>query len=151
MLANGRVWKHFRWLHSSWEACGASSTRASSQVHVSVRHHAHFNPLWGHCQEYKIDKNATSTRATLSEKRSTFADYNLTLLESFCLTPHEKQIQKVVARWKICRQEQCLQEQCVNSAKAKKYLASCVASEVLWVTDKLSSFPSKAEFSQIDK
>ena len=61
------------------------------------------NPLWGHCQEYKIEKNAILQERLLSEKRSTFAYYNLTLFESFCLTDHEKQIQKVVEHWKVCQ------------------------------------------------
>ena len=29
--------------------------------------------------------------------------YNLTLSESFCLTDHEKQVQKFVAHWKVCQ------------------------------------------------
>ena len=62
-----------------------------------------FNPLWGHCQEYKIEKNAVLQERLLSEKRSTFAHSNLTLSESFCLTDHEKQIQKFVAHWKVCQ------------------------------------------------
>ena len=62
-----------------------------------------FNPLWGHCQEYKSEKNAILQECLLSDKRSTFAHYNLTLSESFCLTDHEKQIQKFVAHWKVCQ------------------------------------------------
>ena len=62
-----------------------------------------FNPLWGHCQEYKFEKNAILQERLLSEKRSTFVYYNLTLSESFCLTDHEKQIQKFVAHWKVCQ------------------------------------------------
>ena len=48
-----------------------------------------FNPLWGHCQEYKIQKIAILQECLLSEKRSAFAYYNLTLSESFCLTDHD--------------------------------------------------------------
>ena len=40
------------------------------------------NPLWGNCQEYKIEKNAILQERLLSEKRSTFVNYNLTLSES---------------------------------------------------------------------
>ena len=40
------------------------------------------NPLWGHCQEYKIEKNTILQERLLSEKRSTFVYYNLTLSES---------------------------------------------------------------------
>ena len=43
------------------------------------------------------------------------------------------------------------QEQCVQSAKTTKSVASCVASQVLQVPDKLPSFPTKAEFSQIER
>ena len=43
------------------------------------------------------------------------------------------------------------QEECIHSAKTAKCVASCVASQVLQVTDKLPSFPSKAEFSQIER
>ena len=62
-----------------------------------------FNPLWGHSQEYKIKKTAILKERLLSEKRSPFAYYNLTLSESVCLTDHEKQIQKFVAHWKVCQ------------------------------------------------
>ena len=62
-----------------------------------------FNPLWGHCQEYKVEKNAILQERLLSEKRSNFPDYNLTMSESFCLTDHEKQIQKFVVHWKACQ------------------------------------------------
>ena len=43
-------------------------------------------------------KTAILQQRLLSEKRSTFASYNITLSESFCLTDHEKQIQKFVAK-----------------------------------------------------
>ena len=43
------------------------------------------------------------------------------------------------------------QEECVQSAKTAKSVASCVASQVLQVADKLPSFPRKAEFSQIER
>ena len=42
-------------------------------------------------------------------------------------------------------------EECVHSAKTAKCVASCVASKVLQVTDKLPSFPSKAQSSQIER
>ena len=42
-----------------------------------------FNPSWGHCQEYKIEKNAILQERLLSEKRSAFAYYNLTSFEFF--------------------------------------------------------------------
>ena len=42
-----------------------------------------FNPLWGHFQEYKIEKSAILQERLLSERRSTFANYNLTSLEFF--------------------------------------------------------------------
>ena len=61
------------------------------------------NPLWGHCRGFKIEKNAILQESLLSEKRSTFADYNLTLSESFCLTDHENQIKKFLAHWKVCQ------------------------------------------------
>ena len=102
------------------------------------------NPLWGHCQEYKIEKKAILQERPLSEKRSAFADYNLTLSEIFCLTDHEKPVQKFVAHWKVCQkssQKEVIREECVQSAKIAKSVASCVASQVLQVTDKLPSFP----------
>ena len=40
---------------------------------------------------------------------------------------------------------------CVHSAKTTKCVASCVASQVLLVSDKLPSFPSKAQSSQIER
>ena len=52
------------------------------------------NPLWGHCQECKIEKNAILQERLLSEKRSTFANYNLTLSESFCVIHHENHFGK---------------------------------------------------------
>ena len=52
------------------------------------------NPLWGQCQEYKIERNAILQERLLTEKRSTFADCNLTFSESFCLTDYEKQKSK---------------------------------------------------------
>ena len=60
-------------------------------------------PLWGHCQEYKIEKNAILQERLLSEKPSTCVHYNLALSESICFADHEKQIQKFVAHWKVCQ------------------------------------------------
>ena len=40
---------------------------------------SYIDPLWGHCQEYNIEKNAILQEHLLSENRSTFAYYNLTL------------------------------------------------------------------------
>ena len=57
-----------------------------------------FNPLWGHCQEYKILQERLA-----SENRSIFANCNLTLSESICLNDHEKQIQKFVAPEKFAK------------------------------------------------
>ena len=45
----------------------------------------------------KLRKKAILSERLLSEKRSAFAYYNLTLSESFCLTDHEKQVEKFVA------------------------------------------------------
>ena len=42
------------------------------------------------------------------------------------------------------------QEECVQSAKTEECIAPCVTSQVLQVTDKFPSFPSKAEFSQME-
>ena len=88
------------------------------------------------------------------KERNIFGDYNLTLSESFCLTDLEKQIQKVRGTLKslpkiVSKRSQ--QEECVYSAKAAKCVAPCVASQVLHATDKLPSFPGKAEFSQIER
>ena len=78
------------------QKCGKRAPR-------SVEFNFFVNPLWGHCQEYKIEKNTIQQERLLSEKRSTFANYNLTLSECFCLTDHEKHIQKFVAHWKVCQ------------------------------------------------
>ena len=42
------------------------------------------------------------------------------------------------------------QEECIQSAKTARCVAPCVPSQVLEITDELLSFPSKAEFSQIE-
>ena len=42
------------------------------------------------------------------------------------------------------------QEECVQSAKTARCVAPCVPTQVLQVIDELPSFPSKAEFSQIE-
>ena len=44
----------------------------------------------------QIEKNGILQERLLSEKRSSFVYYNLTLSESICVTDHEKQIQKFV-------------------------------------------------------
>ena len=51
----------------------------------------------------KLRKTQSYNSAFYQKKRSTFAYYNPTLSESFCLTDHEKQIQKFVAHWKVCQ------------------------------------------------
>ena len=51
----------------------------------------------------KLRKMQSYKRVFYQKKRSTFACYNLTLSESFCLTDHEKQIQKFVAHWIVCQ------------------------------------------------
>ena len=43
------------------------------------------------------------------------------------------------------------QEECVHSAKTAKFVASCVASQVLQVSNKFPSFPSKAQSIQIER
>ena len=43
------------------------------------------------------------------------------------------------------------QEECVQSAKTTRCVASFVALQVLQGTDKLPSFPSQAEFSQVER
>ena len=64
-----------------------------------------------------------------------------------------KNIQKFVAHRKVCQkssERKNHQEECVQSAKTARCVAPCVPSQVLQVTDELPSFPSKAEFSQIE-
>ena len=78
------------------------------------------NPLWGHCQDYKIEKKAILQGRLLSEKRSALAEYNLTLSESFCLTDHEKQVQKFVAHWKVCQKSSQREVIRKNAYKAPK-------------------------------
>ena len=78
------------------------------------------NPLWGHCQEYKIEKNAILQERLLSEKGSTFVHYNLTLSESICFADHEKQIQKFVAHRKVCQKSSQREVTRKNAYKAPK-------------------------------
>ena len=78
------------------------------------------NPLWGHCQEYKFEKNAILQERLLSEKRSTFVYYNLTVSESICFADHEKQIQKFVAYWKVCQKSSQREVIRKNAYKAPK-------------------------------
>ena len=56
---------------------------------------------------------------------------------------HTKSLPKIVTK-------RSHQEECVQSAKTARCVAPCVPSQVLQVTDELPSFPSKAEFSQIE-
>ena len=78
------------------------------------------NPLWGHCQEYKIEKNAILQEHLLSEKQSTFVYYNLTLSESICFADHQKQIQKFMAHWKVCQKSSQREVIRKNAYKAPK-------------------------------
>ena len=78
------------------------------------------NPLWGHCQEYKIEKNAILQERLLLEKRSTFVYYNLTLSESICFADHEKQIQKFVAHQNVCQKSSQREVIGKNAYKAPK-------------------------------
>ena len=100
----------------------------------------------------QTQKNAILQERLLSEKRSTFVYSNLTLSESIFFADHEKQIQKFVAHRKVCQNR--LKEKSSGRMRTKRQTARCVApcvpSQVLQVTDKLPSFPSKAEFSQIE-
>ena len=91
--------------------------------------------------------------AFLSEKRSTLAITTLPFLKvlshwSRKISPKIrgtlKSLPKVVSKKRH-------QEECIPSAKTAKRVSSCVASQVLQVTDNLPSFPSKAEFSQIER
>ena len=91
-----RFWKNWRQTFKLW-GFGFDDVLEILEVPLLV------NPLWGHCHEYKIEKKAILRERLLSEKRSAFAYYNLSLSESFCLTDHEKQVQKFVAHWKVCQ------------------------------------------------
>ena len=68
----------------------------------------------------KLRKKAILPERLLSEKRSDFAYYNLTLSESFCLTDHEKQVQKFVAHWKVCQKSSQREVIRKNAYKAPK-------------------------------
>ena len=103
------------------------------------------NPLWGHCQEYKIEKNAILQEHLLSEKRNTFVCYNLTLSERICFADHENKsksswhtesLPKIVSK-------RSHQEECIQSAKTARCVAPCVPSQVLQITDELPSFPQQ--------
>ena len=76
--------------------------------------------LWGHCQEYKVEKNAILQERLLSEKRSTFVHYNLTLSERICFADHEKHIQKFVAHRKVCQKSSQREVIRKNAYKAPK-------------------------------
>ena len=98
------------------------------------------NPLWGHCQEYKIEKNAILQEHLLSEKRSAFAYYNLTLSESFCLTDHEKQVQKFVAHWKVCQKSSQREVIRKNAYKAPKPQRAFLPALLLKFSRSLTNF-----------
>ena len=68
----------------------------------------------------KLRKKAILPERLFSEKRSAFAYYNLTLSESFCLTDHEKQVQKFVAHWKVCQKSSQREVIRKNAYKAPK-------------------------------
>ena len=88
------------------------------------------------------------------KKRDTSAFYNLTFPKSICLIDQEKQIQKVRSILnslpKVVSKRR-FHEEFVQSAKSYKCVPPCVPSQPLQVTDKLRSFPSTAEFSQVKR
>ena len=113
-----------------------------------------FNPLWGHCQEYKIEKKSNPTRASFIRKKKRFCLLQPYLVWKFLSHWSRKTSPKVRGTLKNMPKvvsKRSHQEECVQSAKTAKSVASCVASQVLQVADKLPSFPRKAEFSQIER
>ena len=76
----------------------------------------------------------------LSEKRSAFAYYNLTLSESFCLTDHEKQVQKLVAHWKVCQKSSQREVIRKNAYKAPKPQSVLLLALLLKFSRSLTNF-----------
>ena len=100
------------------------------------------NPLWGHCQEYKIEKNAILQEHLLSEKRSTFVYYNLTLSESICFADHENKSKSSWHTEKFAKN--CLKEKSSGRMRTKRQnrkvcssLRSISSSPGHWRTSKL--------------
>ena len=114
-----------------------------------------FNPLWGHCQEYKIEKTCNPTKAPLIRKKKHFCllqPYLVWKLSSHWSWKNPK-VRGTLKSWSkiVSKRKKSYQEECVHSAKTAKCVASCFASQALQVTDNLPSFPSKAEFSQFER
>ena len=112
------------------------------------------NPLWGHCQEYKMEKKSNPTRASFIRKKKRFRLLQPYLVWKFLSHWSRKTSPKVRDTLKSLPKvvsKRSRQEECVQSAKTAKSFASCVASQVLQVIDKPPSFPRKAEFSQIER
>ena len=114
------------------------------------------NPLWGHCQEYKNEKKSNPTTASFIRKKKRFCLLQPYLVWKFLSHWSRKTSPKVRGTLKSLPKvvsKRGHQEECVQSAKTARSVASCacVASQVLQVTDKLPSFPRKAEFSQIER
>ena len=112
------------------------------------------NPLWGHCQEYKIEKKSNPTRASFIRKKKRFCLLQPYLVWKFLSHWSRKTSPKVRGTLKSLPKvvsKRSRQEECVQIAKTAKSVASCVASQVLQVPHKLPSFPRKAEFSQIER
>ena len=101
-----------------------------------------------------IEKKSNPTRASFIRKKKRFCLLQPYLVWKFLshwlrktspkVRGTRKGLPKVVSK-------RSHQEECVQSAKTAKSVASCVASQVLQVADKLPSFPRKAEFSQIER
>ena len=122
-------------------------------ANLEIMEALYINPLWSHWQEYKIVKNAIlHERIILSEKKKHFWLLQPFLVWKILSNWSRNTNPKVRGTLKSLRKivtKRSHQEECVHSAKTAKCVVSCVASQVLQVTDKLLSFPSKAEFSQI--
>ena len=86
------------------------------------------NSLWGHWLEYKFEKNAIQQKRLLSEKRSTFAYYNLTLSEFFYLTDHENKAKSSwhMKSWPKMSQKEVIRKNAYKAPKPQNVLLPAV-------------------------
>ena len=102
----------------------------------------------------KLRKKSNPTRASFIRKKKRFCLLQPYLVWKYLSHWSRKTSRKVRGTLKSLPKvvsKRIHQEECVQSAKTAKSVASCVASQVLQVADKLPSFPRKAEFSQIER
>ena len=111
------------------------------------------NPLWGHCQEYKSEKKAILQERFYQKKEALLLITTLPCVKVFVslITKNKSKSSWHTEKFAKSRLKEKSSGRMRTSAKTAKSVPSCVASKVLQVTDKLPSFPRKAEFSQIER